>query len=130
MNNSGYNKQIGALGEIAAQNHYICNGFVICARNFFNHRGKQFGEIDFVSTKASEIRFVEVKTRTSEKFGAPIEAITLSKLRKNTAIAQFFLYKNPQFMKCSVHFDCASVRICPVDKSVERITIYSDVIGS
>ena len=51
-------------------------GYKILYRNFRDRRG---GEIDIVCRDGDTLVFVEVKTRRSEEFGRPIEAVDRQK---------------------------------------------------
>ena len=62
----------GALGEKLAARLLRKRGYKILYRNF---RGRTGGEIDIVCRDRDTLVFVEVKTRGSEDFGRPIEAI-------------------------------------------------------
>lgn len=52
------------------------HGFKILYHNF---RGRQGGEIDLVCRERDTLVFVEVKTRTREDFGRPLEAVNRAK---------------------------------------------------
>ncbi len=54
-------------------------GFKILYRNF---RGRQGGEIDLVCREGDTLVFVEVKTRTREDFGRPLDAVNRQKQRR------------------------------------------------
>lgn len=62
----------GAQGEQLAARFLRRHGYKILYRNF---RGGTGGEIDIVCRDRDTLVFVEVKTRTSEDFGRPIETI-------------------------------------------------------
>ncbi len=62
----------GAHGEKLAGRFLRKRGCKILYRNF---RGRRGGEIDIVCRDGDTLVFVEVKTRTSEDFGRPIETI-------------------------------------------------------
>ncbi len=64
--------QRGAHGEKLACRHLRRHGYKVLYRNF---RGRTGGEIDIVCRDHDTLVFVEVKTRTSEDFGRPIETI-------------------------------------------------------
>lgn len=73
------NKQrqlLGRSGEERAAAFLIERGFTCLARNW-RCRG---GEIDLIVARANQIRFVEVKTRKTETYGRPEEAVTVRKL--------------------------------------------------
>ncbi|MDQ6939028.1 MAG: YraN family protein [Verrucomicrobiota bacterium] len=62
----------GTRGEKLAARYLRKHGYKILYRNF---RGRRGGEIDIVCRDGDTLVFVEVKTRTSEDFGRPIETI-------------------------------------------------------
>jgi len=73
------NKIIGKYGEDIAKNFLIKKGFKILETNY---RYSRVAEIDIIATKNDILHFVEVKTRTQEFFGKPLEAITPNKLKQ------------------------------------------------
>jgi len=75
-----YNQRIGLLGENLACRYLIRKGYRIVERNF----RKQSGEIDILAWDRREkmFVFVEVKTRTSDFFGEPQEAVNFFKQQK------------------------------------------------
>src|ERR671938_808011 len=73
--------RLGTRGENLACQFLKKNGYKILYRNF---KGRTGGEIDVVCRQRDTLVFVEVKTRTSEDFGRPIETIT-SEQRKRIA---------------------------------------------
>lgn len=78
-----YNKNIGRIGESIAEKYLINNGYKILERNFKS----KTGEIDIIAYKSNILVFVEVKTRTNNKFGFAHEAVDYRKKKKiqNTA---------------------------------------------
>lgn len=64
-------------------------GYGILERNYY----KKTGEIDLIaeSPEKDEIVFIEVKTRKSQKFGRPEEAVDQRKLKKIEKTALFWL---------------------------------------
>ena len=73
------NKIIGKYGEDIAKNFLIKKGFKILETNY---RYSRIAEIDIIASKKDILHFVEVKTRTQEFFGKPLEAITSNKLKQ------------------------------------------------
>jgi putative endonuclease len=71
--------RLGARGEKLAARYLRRHGFKILYRNF---RGRQGGEIDLVCRDQDTLVFVEVKTRASEDFGRPLEAVNRQKQRR------------------------------------------------
>ena len=72
--------KLGRRGEAIAARYLRRHGHRILYKNF---RAPEGGEVDIVSRdkKHSELVFVEVKTRTSEDFGDPSEAVDQKKRR-------------------------------------------------
>ncbi len=88
-------KQItGARGEQAAAKHLRRHGYKVLVKNF--RSGK--AEVDIVCRHKDWLVFVEVKTRKSEEFGAPSEAVDRDKQRNLTKAALDYLrlLGNPQ----------------------------------
>lgn len=100
----------GSKGEDVAVEFLKGKGYKILARNFKNFRGRQLGEIDIVAEKNKEIIFVEVKTRSLEKYREtlPEENITRGKLHKLSKIANSYIKTN-NLWNCFYHFDAISV---------------------
>lgn len=89
-------QQTGKLGERIAKIFLIRRGFSILAKNF----STPFGEIDLVAEQNGYIVFFEVKTRTSERFGPPVSAITRIKQKHILKNCQYYrkryrLYNRP-----------------------------------
>ncbi len=66
----------GARGEELARRFLRSHGYKILYRNF---RACGGGEIDIVCRDGDTLVFVEVKTRSDEDFGRPIEAVDRQK---------------------------------------------------
>ncbi|MEO7724226.1 MAG: YraN family protein [Chthoniobacterales bacterium] len=99
--------RLGARGEKLAARHLRRHGFKILYRNF---RGRQGGEIDLVCRDRDTLVFVEVKTRTREDFGRPLEAVNAAKQRRISlgALAWLRLLGNPDIF---FRFDIVEVTI-------------------
>jgi len=70
------NREFGAKGEDLACEYLQMNGYEILERN--KHFSK-LCEVDIIAKIKNKIVFVEVKTRKTDSFGAPLEAITKTK---------------------------------------------------
>lgn len=99
------NIDLGRNGEDQALKFLETNNFKILSRNF---RCK-IGEIDIIAKKNEDIIFVEVKTRTSSKFGSPGEAVTYKKRLKILKVAEFFILIN-KIKDCNFRFDVIEVK--------------------
>jgi putative endonuclease len=84
---AGGHLRVGAAGEQAAAAWYRAKGYAVVARNWRDSGG----ELDLVVARPGELVFCEVKTRTSDRFGVPAEAVTPAKQRRLRALAARFL---------------------------------------
>ena len=73
------NIEIGKYGESLAAEYLVKKGFKIIEKNY---RYSKCGEVDIIALDKDELCFIEVKTRTQNRFGTPLEAINRSKLVK------------------------------------------------
>lgn len=80
-------RALGAHGEDEAARWYEARGYEVLSRNW---RCRD-GELDLVVRRGAELVFVEVKTRTSDRFGLPAEAVTAAKQRRLRTLANRFL---------------------------------------
>ena len=103
----GKNQILGAKGEDLVSQFLVAQGYRVIGRNW---RIKE-GELDLIaSSKAGRISFVEVKTRSNENFGHPLEAITKEKALRLQRLALAWLALNDRF-GTDYGIDCASVLI-------------------
>ena len=122
------NQNLGKQGEFAAKNLYLKRGFRLIACNFTNIKGKQVGEIDLVFTRSGHIHFIEVKARSSERFGSAGEVVTPFKRKRLIKTIKYFLSRNPKFANHHIHIDIVFVIYSHIDNLIRKITIYSDAI--
>jgi putative endonuclease len=74
---------LGRAGEKAAAELLKRRGYEVVGAGFTARRG----EIDLICRRGGDLVIVEVKTRTSEAFGTPAEAVGPRKRRALTAAA-------------------------------------------
>jgi len=86
------NRQFGDMGEEIACKYLIDNGYKILDRNVHYSR---FCELDIVAQYKNTLVFVEVKTRKSDTFGTPMEAITKTKYENIKKGALNYLLEHP-----------------------------------
>ncbi len=72
------NKSLGIYGEDTAVKYLEANGYTILTTNY---RCKM-GEIDIIAADGDTIVFIEVKTRSTDKYGQPREFVNYSKQKK------------------------------------------------
>jgi putative endonuclease len=102
-------RRLGVAGEEAVARHYRDAGYVVLDRNW---RCRD-GELDLVLTLGGTLVFCEVKTRSSTAFGAPFEAVTITKQRRLRTLALRWLAEHPEHRARALRFDVASVRTAP-----------------
>mgnify|MGYP001559559692 CR=1 FL=1 len=83
---------IALKGERIAALYLRNKGFKILESNF----RKGYGELDIIATDKDTLVFIEVKTRTSSKYGNPLEAITPWKLKSLVKTAQYYKITHPK----------------------------------
>lgn len=69
----------GVKGEEIAKEFLQAKGYAIVAQNIFY---PNIGEIDIIAKDGNILVFVEVRTRTDNFFGNPLETITKAKIKK------------------------------------------------
>ena len=96
---------LGKWGEEGAAHYLQQKGFEILHRNWrYSHY-----EIDIIAIKNEVLHFVEVKLRTSQKFGLPEDAVDKRKFRRLLNAADEFLYMHPQYRH--VQYDIVAISI-------------------
>jgi putative endonuclease len=96
---------LGDAGERAAAEYLEAKGYRVLHRNYRFGRG----EIDLIARTGGTIVFVEVKTRSTESYGEPEEAVTPSKLRRIRRIAAAWLAER-RIGECDCRFDVIAVK--------------------
>lgn len=97
-------QRIGHWGEDLAAKYIREAGYEVLERNVRTPEG----EIDLVVCKGNEIRFVEVKTRTSTSYGYPEEAVETVKLDHMQAAAENYLDTHVEFQE-DWHLDVLAI---------------------
>lgn len=97
-------KKVWIQGEVLAQKFLKKNGFKILETNFKN----KVGEIDIVASKDGVFHFVEVKARSSAKFGLPREAVDAFKQNKIRRVAEGYLISKNNY-PARMQFDVIDV---------------------
>lgn len=100
-----YKNVLGKEGEAVVYNYLKNKGYKILEINYKN----VIGEIDIIALHNSTYVFIEVKTRSSLKFGSPKEAINSYKINKIKTVATSYLKHKRLLDKVSVRFDCIEI---------------------
>ena len=96
---------LGICGEKLACETLTRQGYAILATRYRT----RVGEIDIVARDGETLAFVEVKTRTSDDYGVPAEAVTWRKQRRIVTMARWYLTEKG-LHGCLCRFDVVTVR--------------------
>lgn len=80
----------GRIGEDLAEKLYRKKGYTILARNYL----AKGGELDIVAYRLGILVFAEVKTRSSDFFGTPLEAVDEKKMCRIRVAEWEFLHRH------------------------------------
>ena len=98
------NMELGRKGEAAAADFLRKKGYqIICA----GYR-TPLGQIDIIAKDKGTVCFIEVKSRSSGRFGMPQEAVGRVKQEKISRAAAVFL-KNNGLLQSRARFDVVSI---------------------
>lgn len=110
---SKYKKQTGNLGEDLTANFLKKHGYKIISRNLTN----KIGEIDILAQKRKVIVLVEVKTKSTDRFGAGYEMVNFYKTKKLLNLAKSLQIRYP---KSVVRIDIISVDLSSDPPQIEH----------
>lgn len=85
-----HNQKIGQFGQKIAIRFLKSKGYQIIAENIYFCEG----EIDILAEKENILKFIEVKTRTSLKFGYPEEGVTDEKIEHLESAMERYVVEN------------------------------------
>ena len=116
---------VGDAGEDAVAAWYVAAGFTIAARNW---RVRE-GELDIVARRPGVVVFCEVKTRRSDTFGIPAEAVTARKRSRIRGLATQWLAAahmdvNALNRDCQVHVELDKFANENLRKTGKIVPIY------
>ncbi len=98
-------KELGREGEKLACRFLRRKGYRIKERNYCS----SLGEIDIVAWDKGTMAFVEVKTRKTNEYGYPQDAVTRSKQQRMRRVALTYLKKSRWERDC--RFDVVSILV-------------------
>lgn len=101
--NSMHNVKLGRKGERKARWYLRRRWWKILEKNYKS----PFGEVDIIAKKREVIAFIEVKTRLTDDYGAPSEAVTEQRKRRYIAAAKYYFAGRQ--IDCTVRFDIIEV---------------------
>lgn len=95
--------ELGKQGEELAAQHLIQKGYEILHRNWRNGRS----EVDIIARVGNDWVFVEVKTRETDYFGYPEEAVDKAKQKQLQKAANAFVEQYP--VQGDIRFDIVAI---------------------
>lgn len=101
--------RLGAHGEARVAAWYEARGYTVLDRNWRCRDDDVNGELDLVVARGVDVVVVEVKTRSSERFGSPLEAVGPDKRRRLRRLAGRWCADAAPFPPASVRIDVAAV---------------------
>ncbi len=96
---------LGDRGEMIAWEYLRKKGYELLEKNY----RCTLGELDVIARKNGRLVFVEIKTRSSEQFGLPEEAVHPAKQKKLLNLAQWYL-KEKKWTESPVTFAVLGIR--------------------
>ena len=106
---------LGKKGEDLAEDYLRKNGYQIIERNWSVEKY----EIDIIASNTEFIVFVEVKTRTSNHWGNPEEAVSRTKIKRIVEAADFYLKEYD--IETPARFDVIAIVINNKTKEIDHI---------
>lgn len=100
---SSANTQKGQSGEQLAATYFEERGYEILHRNW---RHRHF-EIDIIAHKNNMLHIIEVKFRSTIKYGFPEQSISRKKIKNLVDASEEFLFRNPEWKR--IQFDILSI---------------------
>lgn len=109
--------ELGRRGEDLAFDYLRKSGMLVLDRNWRPTGAGVRGELDIVARDGDELVIVEVKTRRSIAYGAPVESITRRKIRALRSLALAWLDQR-SIHAPNMRFDVVSIIIPPAGQPV------------
>jgi putative endonuclease len=113
--------ELGRKGEEIACSFLKDNGYKIIKKNFHT----KFGQLDIVAKDRNILCFIEVKTRRTDAYGLPSEAISSLKQRQISKVALMYLKEN-KLMNIKARFDVVSILF---NKKEARVDLIKDAFA-
>jgi len=108
---------LGKQGELLGKKYLINKGYIILVCNYKYEKY----EIDIIALKNDLLVFIEVKTRSTDLFGEPEDAVSKSKERHIAIASEAFIYNNSKLHYTDIQFDIISIIISDSKKIIRHI---------
>ena len=109
-------RQLGDAGEDLAAAALKKQGYKILERNYVT----PLGEIDIIARHQGVLVFIEVKTRRSNKFADPQDAVTPAKQARLQRLADYYLQRK-RLGEVEVRFDVVGIILNDQGQRIEII---------
>lgn len=98
-----HNIKLGKKGERIARRYLFFKGYKILEKNY----KCPMGEIDIIAEKKGTVAFIEVKSRLTDRYGSPSEAV--DEKRRQRYIRSALFYFSGREIDRTVRFDVIEV---------------------
>ena len=98
-------RAVGTVYEKAAGSYLVQQGYEILEYNF----RCRMGEIDIIAKDGEYLVFVEVKYRSSERAGNPLEAVDIRKQRIISKVASYYCLTHGYGESSPCRFDVVAI---------------------
>lgn len=106
----------GRLGEDLAAAHLTDQGMVVIERNW----RCDLGELDIVAREGDSLVVCEVKTRSSRRFGDPLEAVTQAKATRLRRLAARWVAEH-QVRPREIRIDLVGIVLAPGGPEIDHV---------
>ena len=107
--------RLGRDAERRARRHFLLRGYRILATNAWAGGN----EVDLVVRRGRRLIFCEVKAKTGEGYGDPLEMVSPEKARRVRRAAEAWLAARPDLVSLEVRLEAAAVR----RRGVRRVSL-------
>lgn len=118
----------GRAGEEWVAYLYRQKGWQVLYQNYAVYGQKKFGEIDVICAQGRQLRIIEVKTRSAERFMNIEEAVTSRKQEYLRRMVKLFLQEKPEYQDYQIQIDVAAVLLDTFDNSVKSVKLIENAI--
>ncbi len=106
----------GRIGEDLAAAHLISQGLIVLDRNW----RCEVGEIDIVAKDGDSLVLCEVKTRSSIRFGHPLEAVTAAKAARLRRLAARWIREH-RVRPAEIRIDIVGIILGDGEPEIEHV---------
>jgi len=107
---------LGIQAEEKAKKFLEKQGYKILCRNYKT----KLGEVDIIGQDQDVLCFIEVKCRSSERFGSGLEAVSATKQKQISKAALSYL-KEKNLLNKKARFDVVALDTCGAQEKIELI---------